>query len=197
MSGLDQMLARIDADASKEAAEILRSARAEAADIAAAAKAERDAKAAELAEKSARDTAVARDRIAASLEQQHRTALLAAKQQIIAEMLGKAYDAVLALPDDRYFAFLRQVLAAYVQPRAGEICFSRRDLDRMPEGYLSELQAVAQEKGGSLTLSGETRAMDGGFVLLYGGIEENCTVRALFDARREALQDQVHALLFA
>ena len=39
--------------------------------------------------------------------------------------------------------------------------------------------------------------MDGGFVLLYGGIEENCTVRALFDARREALQDQVHALLFA
>ena len=186
MSGLDQMLARIDADASKEAA-----------DIAAAAKAERDAKAAELAEKSARDTAVARDRIAASLEQQHRTALLAAKQDIIAEMLGKAYDAVLALPDDRYFAFLRQVLAAYVQPRAGEICFSRRDLDRMPEGYLSELQAVAREKGGSLTLSGETRAMDGGFVLLYGGIEENCTVRALFDARREALQDQVHALLFA
>ena len=68
MSGLDQMLARIDADASKEAAEILRSAQAEAADIAAAAKAERDAKAAELAEKSARDTAVARDRIAASLE---------------------------------------------------------------------------------------------------------------------------------
>ena len=67
----------------------------------------------------------------------------------------------------------------------------------MPEGYLSELQAVAREKGGSLTLSGETRAMDGGFVLLYGGIEENCTVRALFDARREALQDQVHALLFA
>ena len=35
------------------------------------------------------------------------------------------------------------------------------------------------------------------FVLIYGGIEENCTFPALFDAKREQLQDLVHRLLFA
>ena len=38
---------------------------------------------------------------------------------------------------------------------------------------------------------------NGGFVLVYGGIEENCSFEAMFAAQREKLQDQVHAFLFA
>ncbi len=34
--------------------------------------------------------------------------------------------------------------------------------------------------------------MDGGFLLVYGGIEENCTIRAVFDAGREELSDRVN-----
>ena len=112
-------------------------------------------------------------------------------------MLEKSYDTLLAMPAEQYFPFLKQVLTRYALPEKGEICFSKQDLDRMPAGYMEELQAVAAEKGGSLTLSKEQRALDGGFILIYGGIEENCTIRALFDARRETLQDQVHGLLFA
>ena len=37
--------------------------------------------------------------------------------------------------------------------------------------------------------------MDGGFVLTYGGIEENCTIKALFDAKREELSDKVNRQL--
>ena len=62
---------------------------------------------------------------------------------------------------------------------------------------MREKTITAAGKGGSLTLSKEQRTLDGGFILIYGGIEENCTIRALFDARRETLQDQVHGLLFA
>ena len=61
-----------------------------------------------------------------------------------------------------------------------------------------ELQALADsiaEHGILQPLA--VRTLDGGFILIYGGIEENCTIRALFDARRETLQDQVHGLLFA
>lgn len=197
MSGLDQMMQRIEAKAREQAAEITAQANAEAAQILAQAKAEREAKSAGIAERSVRETASYRERVAASLEQQRRTALLGAKQAVIASMLEKSYDTLLAMPAEKYFSFLKQVLAHYALPQAGEICFSKRDLDRMPAGYVEELQAIAAEKGGSLTLSREERALDGGFILIYGGIEENCTIRALFDARRETLQDQVHGLLFA
>ena len=123
--------------------------------------------------------------------------LEAIKQEIIAGLIEQAYEALLAKPDEEYFAFLKKVLSGYAQPQAGEICFSKKDLDRMPAGYLDELKEIAAQAGGSLTLSPEERDLDGGFVLSYGGIEENCTIRALFDARRETLQDQIHGLLFA
>ena len=38
--------------------------------------------------------------------------------------------------------------------------------------------------------------MDGGFILIYGGIEENCTIKALFDAKRDELSDKVNRQLF-
>ena len=39
--------------------------------------------------------------------------------------------------------------------------------------------------------------MDGGFILCYGGIEENCSFDAIFDSAREHLQDAVQRILFA
>ena len=197
MSGLDQIIQRIEANASEQAAGITAKANAEAAQILAQAKADGTAKTAAIAERSAKECASFRERTVSSLDQQRRTALLAAKQELIASLLEQAYQSLLAKPDEAYFSFLKDVLAHYAQPQAGEICFSKRDLDRMPAGYLEALQAIAAEKGGSLTLAPEQRALDGGFILIYGGIEENCTIRALFDARREILQDQAHSLLFA
>ena len=45
-------------------------------------------------------------------------------------------------------------------------------------------------------LSDQTKEMDGGFVLTYGGIEENCTIRAVFAAKKDELSDKVHEMLF-
>ena len=52
----------------------------------------------------------------------------------------------------------------------GEILFSQRDLDRLPSGFEQEL-AQALPAGGSLKISREPRKIDGGFVLVYGGVE--------------------------
>ena len=46
-------------------------------------------------------------------------------------------------------------------------------------------------------MSGESKNITNGFVLVYGGIEENCTIDALFDARRDELSDIVQRLLFS
>ena len=46
-------------------------------------------------------------------------------------------------------------------------------------------------------VSKEGKNIENGFVLVYGGIEENCTLRAMFDAKRDELSDKVHRMLFS
>ena len=121
---------------------------------------------------------------------------LAAKQDVISAVLGKAYDTVMELDADEYFGMLEKILEKHVLPEKGEICFSQRDLARMPEGFTGKIKTIAASKGGSLALSDEARRIDGGFLLIYGGIEENCTIKAVFDSKREELSDRVNRLLF-
>ena len=123
-------------------------------------------------------------------------ALLAARQEVISAVLEKAYAAVLALEEEEYFGLLEKLLEKYVLPEEGEICFSRKDLERMPENFAGRIRTIAAEKGGSLTVSREPRGIDGGFLLVYGGIEENCTIKAVFRAKKEELSDRINRLLF-
>ena len=88
------------------------------------------------------------------------------------------------------------MLEKYAQPGDGIISFNAKDLKRMPKGFEAEMEKAAQKKGGSLKLSAEAKDMDGGFILVYGGVEENCTIRAMFDAKRDYLSDKVHEVLF-
>ena len=90
----------------------------------------------------------------------------------------------------------QQLLSRFVTDRAGEIYVSKRDLERMPDDFPAKIEKAAQEKGGSLVLKKEPREIDGGFVLVYGGVEENCSAGALFASQRDELADKVHAMLF-
>ena len=119
-----------------------------------------------------------------------------AKSAIIEEMLAAAHKELLAKPDEAYFAWMEQLLSRFVTDRAGEIYVSKRDLERMPDDFPAKIEKTAQEKGGSLVLKKEPREIDGGFVLVYGGVEENCSAGALFASQRDELADKVHAMLF-
>ena len=115
---------------------------------------------------------------------------------MIGGVLDKAYDAVMNLDDEKYFEMLEKLLEKHVLAEEGVICFSAKDLERMPEGFPEKVKSIAESKGGKLTLSEKPEKMDGGFLLVYGGIEENCTISAVFASRREELSDQVNRLLF-
>ena len=114
---------------------------------------------------------------------------------MIHELLEKSRQTMETLPAAEYFANLLKLIRRYALPQEGEILFSQRDLDRLPSGFEQEL-AQALPAGGSLKVSREPRKIDGGFVLVYGGVEQNCSFAALFDAAKDRLQDKLHALLF-
>lgn len=196
MSGLDKMKARILEEAQSTAQEIIDKAKADADAAVQAARESAEAEAAKLMERAKRNAADYGVRVDSSMDMQRKQAILAAKQEVISSVLKAAYDAVMNLDDEKYFEMLEKLFEKNVLPEAGEIRFSAKDLGRMPADFPDKIKNIAASKGGSLIVSDKPEKMDGGFLLVYGGIEENCTISAVFASKREELSDQVNRLLF-
>lgn len=196
MTGLEKITSQIQEEAKASAAQKIQAAQKEADAILAEAKEVCEAMEADGAEKKAALKANYEGRVKSSAEQQRRTSLLRAKQEIIAEVIEAAYTTLKEEDAEGYFLTMEKILKTYVLAESGEIYFSAADLARMPFDFEKKIEAAAKEKGGSLVLKKEPKAIADGFVLVYGGIEENCTLKALFDARRDELQDKVNAILF-
>ncbi|WP_418746859.1 V-type ATP synthase subunit E [Frisingicoccus sp.] len=196
MSGLEKITSQILEEAKTSAAMKLETARKEADDILSKAKEACAAMEAEAAEKNVILKENYEGRIKSSAEQQRRTALLRAKQDMIAEVIEEAYVTLKQEDTESYFRTMEKILKTYVLAEPGEIYFSAQDLARMPADFEKRISAAAEEKGGSLVLSKEPKAIEDGFILVYGGIEENCTLKALLDAKKDELQDKVNEILF-
>ena len=197
MTGLEKMKSQILDEANRSAGEILEQAKKEADAVMAEARKNAEAECQRISEKSEADAESLKGRAESSCDLQKRKAVLKAKQEVISEILKRAYKKMLASDTETYFDIIRKMLNKYVLPEEREICFSSDDKKRMPDGFEKEIAAIAAAKGGKLIVSKEERNIQGGFVLIYGGIEENCTFKAMFDSRRGELSDKVHALLFS
>lgn len=196
MTGLEKMKSQILDEANETAENKIKAAHSEAEKILAEAKAEAENSKAGIAQKSEAAVANYKERVVSSNDLQRRTKILAAKQEVIADVLEKAYESLKTMDKAEYFAMLLKILEKYAQPEAGEIIFSPADLAALLEGYKAKIAECAAAKGGSLTVSEEGRNIENGFVLAYGGIEENCTLKAMFEAKRDELSDKVHQILF-
>ena len=197
MTGLEKMKNQILDEAKSLAEAKVSDAENQAQEILEAAKAEAAKTAAGISQKSEADVANYTERIASSIDLQRRTRVLSAKQEVIAEVLNKAYEKLKAMETADYFAMMMKILDKYVLAQAGEIYFSQADVNRMTADCRAEIEKIAKAKGGSLKICSQEKGIEGGFVLAYGGIEENCTLRAMFDAKRDELSDEAHRLLFS
>lgn len=197
MTGLEKMKSQILDEARAAAEKKLSAARSEAEEILAEAKAEAEKCKSSFAAKSEQAVASYKERVTSSNDLQRRTKILAAKQEMIAAVLDKAYSSVERMEKGEYFAMLLKMLDKYAEPQEGEIFFSPADLAKMPKGFAGKAEEAAKKKGGSLKISKEGRNIENGFILAYGGIEENCTLRAMFDAKRDELSDKVYRILFS
>lgn len=197
MTGLEKMKSQILDEAKAAAESKVAEAKAKAEEIVAQADADAKKISESIAHKSELDIANYKERTASSCDLQKRTKLLAAKREMITAVLDKAYQSLISMNEDEYFEVLLKLLDKYALPQEGEIFFSAGDLQRMSDDFKNAVEATAREKGGSLKISAEERKIENGFVLAYGGIEENCTLQAMFDEKKDELSDEVYHILFA
>ena len=197
MAGLDTIIGDILKEAEDAAAKVKNDAQTNADALIAKAREEAAQYTAQEAEKTAREVAEEKAKAISSADMQKKQAHLAAKQEIIAGVIAKAKDAIRSQNVGDYFAMLLRLLKSKAQGKDGMLYLSKEDGARISDGFRKEAEALGKEAGGSITIADAPANIDGGFVLTYGGIEENCSIDALFEGKMEEFQDKVAKLLFS
>ena len=197
MAGLDKIINQILEEADNSAKEKRAAAESRADQTMQDAKEEAAKAGKEISRRSEMSVQNYQERIKSANDLARRTALLEAKQKLISDVIEKAYQQFCAREGEEYWQTIREMVGRFALAQEGDIYFSSRDLERMPSGFAEEIDEIAQTKGGRLNLSTKTRPLNGGFVLAYGGIEENCSFKALFDSKEDEFKDQVQQILFS
>ena len=193
MSGIDVIISQIEQDTQAVCEKIIAEAQAKADKILAEARDQAQSVAAAGKEKTAARVADIKKRGESAADLEEKRVMLCTKQDIIATMLKNGLDDAKNLPDNEYFALIVQMVEKYSQPEDGIICFGRRDKERMPDDLPERVNSAAK---GRLTLAVEDADIDAGFILKYGGIEQNCSFDAIFASEAETLSDRAGKLLF-
>lgn len=199
MSGLEKILGVITSEAEAEAGQKLEAAKkaARAVEEEASLKAKTESERILAAAEADARNILERAKSAAALSE--RQLLLNTKQQLIGEVTAGALEQMKKLPDEDYFAVILRLAAAHSDNAPGVIRFSAADLGRLPENFAASLKAalkVAGKENASLNISDDAADIDGGFVLIYGDIEENCSFDALFAEQADVLLDVANRVLF-
>ena len=187
MIGIDKIIDRIAGDSAAKCEDILAAAKEQAeaakAEAVAQAKESRHTAIAAAQQKTQSDIAASGSRIA----QGEKRALLQMKNEVIQQAIASALARLKGLPTAAYFDMLAR-LAASTQAGQGEMLLSQGDLDRLPADFAGKL--------GGIRIAPGPADISGGFILVSGEVEYNCTFDALAADRLDDIKDALHAFIF-
>ena len=194
MDGIEKITGRIAADAGREIDEINAEARRQADEILARYEAQAKRESEEILSRGKRNADGRVERLASVAQLDARKLELAAKQ----EMLSKAYDLALEklvnLPDKDYVTLLANLAVKASSTGKEAVIFSQKDRTRYGKQVVT--QANERLKDGHLTMSEQTRPIQGGLILSDGDVEVNCTFETLVRLQRGEMDREVAKVLF-
>ena len=194
MKGTEKIIAHIGADAKAQADAILAQAEARCAEIREGY--EQQAKQA-YAERIRAGVKANQDRLD-SMERlakmEGRKAVLALKQDMVAESFDRACDQLVNLPAAEYGTFLAKLAVKASVTHDEEVVLNARDRKALGDKVIEAANKALG--GGKLTLSKETGDFKGGLILRRGSIEANCTAELLVDLCREEMVAELAGVLF-
>lgn len=197
MNGLDKLVARISGESDAQIKAIIDEANAKAAEIKADSDKKMKAECERIEKKAQTEVETIEMRSKASAELKTKQILLTGKQELLNDTIGMAKEKLSNLSDQEYVDFIKKLFSKHVPSEDAVLKLNAADLKRIPQDVIDGFVKSAEDKGAKLTVSSEAAEIKNGFVLDFGGIEENCTFDALIDQNIEELQDKVKSLLFA
>jgi V/A-type H+-transporting ATPase subunit E len=103
-----------------------------------------------------------------------------------------ALDKIVALPEDRYVAFLAGLAKNAAGTGEEEVILNARDRAAIGEKLIQAINLG----GAHMTLSDETRDIAGGLILRRGSIEANCSVELLVELCKGEMASKLADILF-
>ena len=197
MSGLEKIVDRISKESEGKAAAILEEARAKAAAILSDNEKKTGEECGRIEKKAESQARSIAERSKASAELKSKQILLSGKQEAMNETIRMAREKLAGLSDQEYTDFFVKLFKKHVPGQDAVLKLSSKDLGRFSDDTLNSLTEAAKAAGSKLTVSKEAADIKDGFVLDFGGVEENCTFDALFDQNIDDLLDRVKSILFA
>ena len=193
MNGIEKLIQQIDAEAQSDA--IQAKAAAEAAEVKAqyAQRAERESQ--DILDRGRKAAAEREERLAGVAQLERRKTLLAVKQEMLDQAFEKALEELQNLPEKEYVDLVSRLVAQAAKTGKEEVIFSQKDRPRYGKAVVTRANEALGEKG-RLTLSAQTRPIQGGFILSDGEVEVNGTFDTLVRLQRRELDGPVAKLLF-
>ena len=197
MNGIEKITARITSEADEAAAEVLAQAEQAAGEIRAEYKKKADEAYAERMSAGSTEIRLRSERAERAVKLQSRKDMLALKQSILERAYGRAKERLLALPEEKYTAFLASQAGHAAVTGHERIVINSQDRS-MGEAIVRGANAILTERGlpAGLTLSDESGDFSGGLKLREGSVEVNCTVDTLLALSRNSLDAEIAAILF-
>lgn len=195
MNGLDNIIAKINSDCEAECEDILSKAKAEARAIIEKAEAEAALERKDILNNALRENERENELLNSRVELESKKNLLALKIELVNGIIEEALSKIKALPDGEYFKVIKSLVAKYAQKGTGTLQFSKKDLDRLPSGFEAELNKGLGADS-SVTISSQPARIDGGFLLVYDNIDQNCSFEALLSSSVDEIKDKLFEMLF-
>ena len=193
MNGIQNITAKIEADAQLEIGRILDEARKQADEITAGYRAQAEAEGEEIIARGRKAAAERAERQGSVVQLECRKAQLAVKQEVIDSAFQLALNKLLALPEADYVALLAKLAVEAAPNGKGKFIFSQTDRARVGKAVV---MAANEKLNGSMTLAEETRLLNGGFILCDGAVEVNCSFDTLVRLQKAGLTGEVTGVLF-
>ncbi len=197
MSGLEKIVDRISKESQGKADAILNEAKTRAESIRADIEKRTAEECGRITRKAESQALNIVERSQASAELKSKQILLSGKQEVLNETISMAKEKLAGLSDQEYADVFVKLFKKHVPSQNAVLKLGSKDLGRLSGDTISKLIAEAKAAGSELTVSKEAADIKDGFVLDFGGIEENCTFDALFDQNIDDLLDKVKSILFA
>ena len=153
MSGLEKIRDRILHDAQETADERMKAAEDKASVIKSEAVRDADEIANNVKAKADSEIKLYSERVDSSIDMKHRTGILAAKQEIIGDVIDEARRRIAELSSRDYFDLMLKLIEKHVREGEGTVYFSEDDLARIPAGFSSDVMEIARKNGGKLSIS--------------------------------------------
>lgn len=197
MNGIEKITARITAEADEAAAAVIAEAEKTAGDVLAAYKKKADEAYEARMNEGSTEVCLGAERVERAAKLQSRKDTLALKQSILERAYDRAKEKLLALPQERYTAFLA-AQAGHAAITGQETLVLNSQDRSMGEAIVRGANAILTGRGlpAGLTLSDESGDFSGGLKLREGSVEVNCTVDTLLALSRNSLDAEIAAILF-